>query len=85
VTAKEWPDDYDGCWDIQGVDSDQFDSVLLAFDRGQVFQTAKYRGELFPAEFREDCSGTMFLEFFEIDKEIENPKGIILIDLRNLP
>lgn len=68
---------YDGCWDIQGVDPDLFDSVLLAFDRGRAFQTAKYRGELFPAEFREGGSGSAFLEFFEIDKEIANSKASV--------
>jgi hypothetical protein len=80
VTAKEWPHNYDGCWDIEGVDPDQLDSVLLTFDRGRASQKAKYRGELFPAEFREGGSGTTFLEFFAIDKEIANPKGIIVID-----
>jgi hypothetical protein len=85
VTAKQRPNDFDACWDIEGVDPDRLDPVLLTFDRGRAAQKAKYRGEFFPAQFREGGSGTTFLEFFQIDKETGNPKGIIVIDLRELP
>ncbi|MGH8071948.1 MAG: DUF6932 family protein [Candidatus Entotheonellia bacterium] len=85
VTAKRWPNDYDGCWDIEGVNPDRLDLVLLTFDRGRAAQKAKYQGELFPAQFREGGSGTTFLEFFQIDKETGDPKGIIVIELQELP
>jgi hypothetical protein len=85
VTAKQRPNDYDGCWDIEGVDPDRLDPVLLTFDRGRAAQKAKYQGELFPAQFREGDSGTTFLEFFQIDKETGDPKGIIVIELQELP
>jgi hypothetical protein len=85
VTAKQRPNDYDGCWDIEGVDPDRLDHVLLTFDRGRAAQKAKYRGELFHAQFHGGGSGITFLEFFQIDKETGNPKGIIVIDLRELP
>jgi hypothetical protein len=85
VTAKQRPNDYDGCRDIDGVDPDRLDPVLLTFDRGRAAQKAKYHREFFPAQFREGSSGTTFLEFFQIDKETGDQKGIIIIDLRELP
>jgi hypothetical protein len=85
VTAKQVPNDFDACWDIDGVDPALLDPILLTFDYGRAAQKAKYLGELFPAQFNEGGSGTTFLEFFQIDKESGNPKGIIAIDLRSLP
>jgi Family of unknown function (DUF6932) len=85
VTAKQRPNDYDGCWAIEGVDPDRLDPVLLIFDRGRAAQKAKYQGELFPAQFREGDSGTTFLEFFQIGKETGDPKGIIIIELQEFP
>jgi hypothetical protein len=81
VTAKRRPNDFDGCWDMEGVDPDQLDPVLLTFDRGRAAQKAKYRGELFPAQFMEGASGTTFLDFFQLDKE-GSPKGIVALDLQ---
>ena len=81
VTAKRRPNDFDGCWDMEGVDPDRLDPVLLTFDRGRAAQKAKYRGELFPAQFAAHASGTTFLEFFQMDKE-GIPKGIIAMDLQ---
>lgn len=85
VTAKQVPNDFDACWDIDGVDPALLDPILLTFDHGRAAQKVKYLGELFPAQFGEGGSGTTFLEFFQIDKESGNPKGIIAIDLRRLP
>jgi len=85
VTAKRVPNDFDACWDIDGVDPALLDPILLTFDNGRAAQKAKYLGELFPAHFSEGGSGTTFLEFFQIDKESGNPKGIIALDLRRLP
>ena len=85
ITAKEVPNDFDGCWDIDGVDPALLDPILLTFDHGRAAQKAKYLGELFPAQLSEGGSGTTFLEFFQIDKESGNPKGIIAVELRRLP
>jgi len=85
VTAKRVPNDFDACWDIDGVDPALLDPILLTFDNSQAAQKAKYLGELFPTQFHEGGSGTTFLEFFQIDKESGNPKGIIALDLRRLP
>jgi hypothetical protein len=85
VTIKQRPNDFDGCWDIEGVAPDRLDPVLLIFDRGRPAQKAKYRGELLPAQFREGESGTTFLDFFQIDKETGDTRGIFVIELRELP
>ena len=82
VTNKLVPNDFDACWDIEGVDPDQLDPVLLTFDDRRAAQKAKYLGELFPAQLTEGGSGGSFLAFFQVDKETGNPKGIVALDLR---
>ena len=83
VTAKEIPNDFDGCWDLDNVDPLRLDPVLLEFRHGRAAQKAKYLGEFFPAQAIESRSGAVFLEFFQINKDTGEPKGIILIDLEN--
>jgi hypothetical protein len=84
VTSKNLPADYDLCWSIVGVDPDALDPILLTFDQGRRAMKAKYMGDLFPAETPEGASGRLFLEFFQIDKQNGNAKGILMIDLRGL-
>ena len=83
VTAKEIPNDYDGCWDMDGVDPDRLDPVLLQFEHGRAAQKTKYLGELFPAQATELQSGVVFLEFFQTDKDTGQSKGIIFFDLES--
>lgn len=85
ATAKDAPADFDGCWEPQGVDPDALDPVLLDFSNGREAQKAKYGGELFVANAGAAPAGTAFLEFFQRDKATGDPKGIVAIDLRNLP
>jgi hypothetical protein len=90
VTDKEKamgsaPNDYDGCWAISGVDPTKLDPVLLDFSSGRAAQKAKFGGELFPADIPEGITGKTFLEFFQIDKQTGNAKGIIAIDLKEFP
>ena len=82
VTAKPQPNDFDGCWDIEGVDPESLDPVLLKFDSGRAAQKAKFLGELFPGQMGEGATGLTFLEFFQIDKQTGVAKGIVVIDLR---
>ena len=84
VTRKEIPGDFDACWEVGGVDPTILDPVLLTFDPGRATQKAKYMGELFPASIIADEDGFSFLEFFQIDKETGQQKGIVAIDLREL-
>jgi hypothetical protein len=85
VTTKEHPGDFDACWDARGVDPSALDPVLLDFTRGRAAQKAKYGGELFIANAAATPAGTIFLDFFQIDKATGGPKGIIAIDLGGLP
>lgn len=82
VTAKSSPADYDLCWSIVGVDANALDPILLTFDEGRRAMKAKYMGDLFPAEIPEGISGRVFIDFFQIDKQSGNAKGILMIDLR---
>ena len=70
VTAKPLPNDFDGCWDIEGVDPESLDPVWLTFDSGRAAQKAKFLGELFPGQMGEGATGLTFLEFFQIDKGV---------------
>lgn len=81
VTAKETPVDFDGCWDVEGVDPTGLDPVLLTFDSGRATQKTKYHGELFPAQTVEGVSRSTFLEFFQVDRDSGLRKGIIEISL----
>ena len=84
VTSKDLPNDYDACWEEDGVEPEALDPVLLTFDPGRTTQKAKYMGELFPASVVADTGGLSFLEFFQTDKDTGRPKGIIAIDLGGL-
>lgn len=84
VTAKEDPGDYDACWEVAGVDPYLLDPVFFTFENGRAAQKARYLGEMFPASTAEGATGTTFLDFFQIDKETGDPKGIVALDLRRL-
>jgi hypothetical protein len=76
VTAKRRPNDFDGCWDIAGVDPDRLDPILLSFDRGRAAQKARYCGEFFPAQFHEGGSGEPFLSSSRSTKKLAIQKGL---------
>ena len=84
VTSKEYPNDFDACWEEDGVDPYLLDPVLLTFDAGRATQKGRYMGELFPASITADDDGFSFLDFFQRDREEGEPKGIIAIDLGDL-
>lgn len=81
VTSKESPNDIDVCWDIQGVDVDALDPVFFDFDNGRAAQKARFGAEFFPAQVPEGITGRAFLDFFQVDRQTGEPKGIIEIEL----
>lgn len=81
VTAKPLPGDYDACWDPKGVNPTFLDPVLLTFENNRAAQKAKYLGELFPSTIPADAAGTIFVEFFQVDRFTGAQKGIVWIDL----
>lgn len=85
VTAKETPGDFDACWEIADVDAARLDPVLLEFGNARAAQKERFRGELFPAEAIADPDGTRFLDYFQRDRLNREPKGIVALDLEDLP
>ncbi|MGI8424150.1 MAG: DUF6932 family protein [Chloroflexota bacterium] len=85
TTANVAPVDFDGCWEVAGVDLVQLDPVLQTFANLRAAQKRTYGGELFPADAPADLDGTNFLHFFQRDKRTRAAKGIVAIDLGGLP
>jgi len=85
ITDKELPGDFDvdfdACWEAASVDPGVLDPVLLDFSDRRAAQKAKFGGELFPAQLDAVPGGTTFLDFFQLDRLTQQPKGIIAIDL----
>ncbi|HJQ32857.1 MAG TPA: hypothetical protein VJ866_11785 [Pyrinomonadaceae bacterium] len=81
VTAKESPNDIDVCWDIEGVDADALDPVFFDFSDGRAAQKARFGAEFFPAQVPEGVTGRAFLDFFQVDRQTGEPKGIIKLEL----
>jgi hypothetical protein len=83
VTDKEFPSDYDVCWEEIGVVLAHLDPVLQVFGNKRAAQKAKYFGEYFPAHgpAENDPPFRIFFDFFQTDKDTGQPKGIIAINL----
>jgi hypothetical protein len=83
ATAKDYPADYDVCWEVAGVDPALLDAVFLDFRNIRAAQKAKYFGEFFPASAQPGVSAAFqtFLQFFQVDKSSGSSKGIIGIRL----
>jgi hypothetical protein len=73
------PSDFDGCWDPTGVDPHKLDPVLLDYSNNRAAQKAKYGGEMFISASTEAGSGKTFLDFFQIEKNTGQPKGIAVV------
>ncbi|MCX6022439.1 MAG: hypothetical protein NTZ05_12060 [Chloroflexi bacterium] len=84
VTAKEFPNDYDACWETAGVDFELLAPVFLEFRNQRSAQKEIYLGEFFPAEMMATASGMPYREFFQRVRNTRRRKGIISLDLRDL-
>ena len=82
VTSKEDPEDYDGCWEIDGVDAEALDPFLLLPEL-RAMQRARYRGDLFPVRVIAGVSRSGMLEFFQRDRD-GRVKGIVALDPRSI-
>jgi hypothetical protein len=83
VTTKDYPGDYDACWEMASVDPSLLDPVFLDFRNLRAGQKAKYLGEFFPASSRPGVNAAFqtFLTFFQVDKTSGSSKGIIGIKM----
>ncbi|MBK7638926.1 MAG: hypothetical protein IPJ22_02410 [Bacteroidetes bacterium] len=82
VTKKEIPNDFDSCWDDDGVDILKLKSLyptIIDFDNQRKNQKIKYYGEFFPARIKASPYD-IYIDFFQFDKN-GDPKGIIQINL----
>ncbi len=83
ATNKEFPGDFDACWDTTNIDfkvMKDIELVLLDFSNKRAAQKAKFGGELFPADAPANLSGETYLDFFQKDRD-GYPKGIVSIQL----
>jgi len=80
VTTKEWPNDYDCCWDSSGVNTKVIDRSFFDFEAGRLRQRMKFGGDFFPSGFKDE-NGRTFVELFQVDKETGGAKGIVGIRL----
>jgi hypothetical protein len=85
VTAKHDPGDFDACWEASNVDPMLLDPALIDFSDRRRAQKLKFGGELFPADLPADPAGTRFLEHFQLDRSTREPKGIVAVNLTDLP
>ncbi len=85
ITAKEHPGDFDACWESVGVVADRLDPELLDFTDKCAAQKARYGGELYPADWAAEPGGMRLLDYFQRDRITKQPKGIIAVDLRDVP
>jgi hypothetical protein len=86
VTVKPYPNDYDCCWNTNGVDPNLLDKAFLHCTMlGRKLQRIKFKGEFFPSSMIEKDSGKPFLDFFQTDVESGERKGIVEIDLERIP
>jgi hypothetical protein len=85
VTAKEHPGDFDVCWEAAGVDPALLDPALLDFSNKRAAQKQRFGGEFFIADTTAAPDGTRFLDFFQIDKNTGSHKGIIALNLGDIP
>jgi hypothetical protein len=81
ITDKPEPGDFDVCWDPVGVDPARLDQVFLDFSDRRKRQKEKFGGEFFPSSAKADGS-SVFLDFFQADKDAGLAKGIIKVELR---
>jgi hypothetical protein len=84
ATAEDFPNDYDVCYELRGVDPMYLDPVFLDIRAGRIAQKTIYGGEFFPSSGGA-APGYNFFQFFQIDKETGASKGILAIDLGKRP
>jgi hypothetical protein len=85
VTEKTDPGDFDACWERGNVDLDRVPPSLIAYDAFRRGMKERYGGEIFTADTPADIYGTPFLEFFQMDRLTDEPKGIVANDLGSEP
>jgi hypothetical protein len=84
ICTKRNPNDYDACWDANGVNEELLDPVFYDFDNDRAAQKLRYGGEWFIAGSLATRSGRRYPEFFQRTKDGDR-KGIIQLELGGDP
>lgn len=82
ITSKEFPGDYDACWDPAGVSSTGL-SILLYDPLRRDEQLKVYRGEWFIAKQGNGPESAMY-EFLSKDKDTGIERGMVGIKLKSI-
>ena len=83
-TDKEVPGDFDVCWDDSTVDLNlliQTAPLMFEFGQARAAQKARYLGEFFPCSWIAAPPSTLYLDFFQLDKNTGGAKGIVGLQL----
>ena len=81
VTDKLYPNDFDACWDRQGMDLNslyKINPVFFDFDNLRQNQKSQFHGEFFPADLTVGNTGMTILEYFKKTR-LNKSKGIVSI------
>jgi hypothetical protein len=84
ITNEDFPNDYDVCYEMRGVDPMYLDPVFLDLRVGRLAQKTMYGGEFFPTSARA-VVGYNFFQFFQTDKRTGASKGILALNLGKQP
>lgn len=77
VSDKQFPNDYDLCWELDSVKIEDLDPVLLEFsERGKRAMLKKYGGDIRPASASPREAVSVYREFFQLDRDGKR-KGIL--------
>lgn len=81
VSREKWPDDFDLCFEPQGMNSTLLTPELLDVGGRRAGQKALYSGEGLSSATLFDWQGRLLLEMFGLDKERDTPKGLLVLHL----
>ncbi|WP_413666861.1 hypothetical protein ACEN9X_20300 [Mucilaginibacter sp. Mucisp86] len=81
VTAKLMPGDIDVCWDEGTGTGYEYELANLPILFNRQLAKARYLADIFPAAIMEQGSKKLFIDFFQIDKQTGEQKGILKINL----
>lgn len=86
VTMKARPNDFDLCWDEEGVDENLLDPILLDYYNFRMEMKEKYGGDILPTSGIGSINPFKTIEaFFRINHRRDGgkEKGLIIIYLQN--
>ncbi|MDE0094631.1 MAG: hypothetical protein OXO49_09055 [Gammaproteobacteria bacterium] len=84
VTENPYPNDYDVCWNPNGVNHTRLDPIFWE-PRLRAQQKIRFLGEFFPSTTIVNETRQTFVDFFQNEKTTGKKKGILTINLKTDP